>query len=111
MGVACDCGVARGEYGAGSLLRHNELSTYGLLKEFSQPELRDFVYQLIGQGVLAQESLVLSEWPHGADFEIERRVGGGIEGQTGSAASADCAENGGGGAEDAGRGDFVGGCG
>ena len=39
---------------------HNELSTYGLLKEYSQPELRDFIYQLMGQGALAQENLVLS---------------------------------------------------
>jgi ATP-dependent DNA helicase RecQ len=40
--------------------RHHELSTYGLLKEFSQPELRDFIYQLMGQGALAQENLILS---------------------------------------------------
>ena len=38
---------------------HDKLSTYGLLKEFSQGELRDFIYQLIGQGALAQENLVL----------------------------------------------------
>jgi ATP-dependent DNA helicase RecQ len=42
-------------------LRHNELSTYSLLADYAQPELRDFIYQLIGQGVLAQESLVLSD--------------------------------------------------
>ncbi|HVT80128.1 MAG TPA: RecQ family ATP-dependent DNA helicase, partial [Phycisphaerae bacterium] len=41
-------------------LRHNELSTYRLLADYSQPELRDFIYQLIGQGALAQENLVLS---------------------------------------------------
>jgi ATP-dependent DNA helicase RecQ len=39
---------------------HNELSTYGLLREFSQPELRDFIYQLLGQGALAQENLLLA---------------------------------------------------
>ena len=41
-------------------LRHDELSTYGLLASYSKAELRDFVYQLIGQGALAQENLVLS---------------------------------------------------
>ena len=40
--------------------RHDQLSTYGLLSSHSQPELRDFIYQLIGQGALAQESLVLA---------------------------------------------------
>ncbi len=33
---------------------HDQLSTYGLLKEHSKPAIRDFVYQLIGQGVLLQ---------------------------------------------------------
>jgi ATP-dependent DNA helicase RecQ len=33
---------------------HHELSTYGLLKDVPKPDLRDWVYQLIGQGVLAQ---------------------------------------------------------
>jgi ATP-dependent DNA helicase RecQ len=35
-------------------LGHDRLSTYGLLKH-PQNELRDWIYQLIGQGVLAQE--------------------------------------------------------
>src|SRR5262249_4627631 len=35
-------------------LRHNELSTFGLLKEHSQKTLRDWIHQLIGQGVLAK---------------------------------------------------------
>jgi ATP-dependent DNA helicase RecQ len=34
--------------------RHHELTTYGLLKEVPKPDLRDWVYQLIGQGVLVQ---------------------------------------------------------
>ena len=33
---------------------HAELSTYGLLKEVPKADLRDWVYQLIGQGVLEQ---------------------------------------------------------
>jgi ATP-dependent DNA helicase RecQ len=34
--------------------RHNELSTYGLLKGFARNEIRDWIWQLIGQGFLAQ---------------------------------------------------------
>jgi ATP-dependent DNA helicase RecQ len=33
---------------------HHELSTYGLLKDVPKADLRDWVYQLLGQGVLAQ---------------------------------------------------------
>jgi len=33
---------------------HDKLSTYGLLKDHSKPAIRDFIYQLIGQGVLLQ---------------------------------------------------------
>jgi len=33
---------------------HDQLSTYGLLKEVSKAELRDWVYQLVGQQVLVQ---------------------------------------------------------
>lgn len=36
-------------------LGHDRLSTYGLLSEHRDSELRDWIYQLIGQGVLAQE--------------------------------------------------------
>jgi ATP-dependent DNA helicase RecQ len=35
---------------------HHELSTYGLLKDVPKNDLRDWVYQLIDQGVLAQSS-------------------------------------------------------
>jgi len=47
--------VLRGEAGE-SITRygHEKLSTYGLLKEVSKPTLRDWVYQLLGQQVLAQ---------------------------------------------------------
>jgi ATP-dependent DNA helicase RecQ len=34
--------------------RHHELTTYGLLKDVPKPDLRDWMYQLIGQGVLVQ---------------------------------------------------------
>jgi ATP-dependent DNA helicase RecQ len=33
---------------------HDKLTTYGLLKDHSEPDLRDWLYQLIGQGVLEQ---------------------------------------------------------
>jgi ATP-dependent DNA helicase RecQ len=33
---------------------HEQLSTYGLLREFSKGAVRDWIYQLIGQGVLRQ---------------------------------------------------------
>jgi ATP-dependent DNA helicase RecQ len=41
-------------------LGHDRLPTYGLLSEHSEGELRGFIYQLIGQGALAQESLILA---------------------------------------------------
>ncbi len=44
--------------------QHNQLSTYGLLKEHRAPELRDWIYQLIGQKVLLQEI------PEGFDYPI-----------------------------------------
>ena len=36
---------------------HDKLSTYGLLKEHGKADVRDWIYQLIGQGVLAQEDV------------------------------------------------------
>ncbi|HVS71030.1 MAG TPA: RecQ family ATP-dependent DNA helicase [Phycisphaerae bacterium] len=41
-------------------LHHDQLPTFGLLRELPKPELRDYIYQLIGQGALNQESLILS---------------------------------------------------
>jgi ATP-dependent DNA helicase RecQ len=41
-------------------LRHDQLSTYALLNTYPQTELRDFIYQLVGQGALSQENLSLS---------------------------------------------------
>ena len=35
--------------------KHDELTTHGLLREVSKPDLRDWIHQLIGQGVLLQE--------------------------------------------------------
>jgi ATP-dependent DNA helicase RecQ len=36
---------------------HDKLSTYNLLKEYSVADIRDWIYQLISQGVLWQEEL------------------------------------------------------
>jgi ATP-dependent DNA helicase RecQ len=41
-------------------LNHDKLPTYGLLASHPEAELRDFIYQLIGQGALTQENLELS---------------------------------------------------
>jgi ATP-dependent DNA helicase RecQ len=52
---------------------HDKLTTHGLLKEHSDPEVRDWIYQLIGQEVLIQTDdeypkLVLNE----ASWEVMR---------------------------------------
>src|SRR5262249_33397019 len=48
--------ILRGEASDGVKRRgHDQLSTYGLLKDFSKTDLRDWMHQLIGQGVLARE--------------------------------------------------------
>ncbi len=54
-GVNHVIGVLRGEAGE-SITRqgHDQLSTYGLLKEVPKATLRDWVYQLLGQQVLMQ---------------------------------------------------------
>jgi ATP-dependent DNA helicase RecQ len=36
-------------------LQHDQLSTFGLLKEHTKPEIRDWIFQLIGQEALKQE--------------------------------------------------------
>ncbi|MBM3983810.1 MAG: RecQ family ATP-dependent DNA helicase, partial [Planctomycetes bacterium] len=55
FGIAHVVDVLRGADTANVRQRgHSELSTYGLLKDVSKADLRDYVYQLIGQGVLVQ---------------------------------------------------------
>jgi ATP-dependent DNA helicase RecQ len=39
---------------------HDKLSTYGLLKDHGKADIRDWIYQLIGQQVLVQNDLQLS---------------------------------------------------
>jgi ATP-dependent DNA helicase RecQ len=36
--------------------QHDQLSTYGLLKDFSKPQVKDWVYQLVGQDLLTIDS-------------------------------------------------------
>ena len=53
--------------------RHHELSTYGLLREVPKADLRDWIYQLIGQAVLEQRG---DEYPvlklNPASWEVMR---------------------------------------
>jgi ATP-dependent DNA helicase RecQ len=55
FGINHVVGVLRGENTENIRKRgHDKLSTYGLLKEHRKPDVRDWVYQLIGQGALVQ---------------------------------------------------------
>jgi ATP-dependent DNA helicase RecQ len=53
---------------------HDQLSTYGLLRDSSKAEVRDWVYQLIGQGMLVQTG---DEYPvlklNAASWEVMRK--------------------------------------
>ncbi len=52
---------------------HDQLTTYGLLKGHGKPDVRDWIYQLIGQGVLLQQG---DEYPllklNEASWEVMR---------------------------------------
>ncbi len=55
-GIGHVISVLRGETTARVMTAgHDKLSTYGLLSGHPQTELRDFIYQLIGHGMLVQE--------------------------------------------------------
>jgi ATP-dependent DNA helicase RecQ len=55
FGINHVVGVLRGENTENIRKRgHDQLSTFGLLKERSKADVRDWVYQLLGQGVLLQ---------------------------------------------------------
>jgi ATP-dependent DNA helicase RecQ len=55
FGIGHVSSVLRGENTENVRKRgHDKLSTYGLLREHGKPAVRDFIYQLIGQGVLLQ---------------------------------------------------------
>jgi ATP-dependent DNA helicase RecQ len=55
-------------------MQHDKLSTFGLLREVSKPALRDWIFQLIGQGVLIQTG---DEYPilrlNDASWEVMRK--------------------------------------
>jgi ATP-dependent DNA helicase RecQ len=74
FGINHVVGVLRGENTENVRKRgHDKLTTYGLLEEHGKPELRDWIYQLIGQGVLLQQG---DEYPvlklNGASWEVMR---------------------------------------
>jgi ATP-dependent DNA helicase RecQ len=55
FGITHVVGILRGENTENIRRRgHEKLSTFGLLKECRKPDVRDWVYQLIAQGVLQQ---------------------------------------------------------
>jgi ATP-dependent DNA helicase RecQ len=55
FGVTHVVGVLRGENTEGvRKWRHEQLTTFGLLKGHGKADVRDWIYQLIGQGVLVQ---------------------------------------------------------
>ena len=61
FGIGHVSSVLRGENTEGiNRWGHAQLSTYGLLADRRKPDLRNWIYQLIGQGVLVQEDLQLS---------------------------------------------------
>src|SRR5262249_61160109 len=55
FGINHVIGVLRGEDTEAIRKRaHEKLTTYGLLKGIPKPDIREWIYQLIGQGVLVQ---------------------------------------------------------
>jgi ATP-dependent DNA helicase RecQ len=61
FGIGHVSSVLRGESTEGiNRWGHAQLSTYGLLSDRRKTDLRNWIYQLIGQGVLVQEELQLS---------------------------------------------------
>jgi ATP-dependent DNA helicase RecQ len=61
FGIGHVAGVLRGENTEGiRKWRHDQLSTYGLLRDCSKANVRDWIFQLIGQGVLWQEEKSLA---------------------------------------------------
>jgi ATP-dependent DNA helicase RecQ len=59
FGVGQVASVLRGEDTENVRKRgHDQLSTYGLLKEHGKADVRDWIYQLIAQGVLQQDEII-----------------------------------------------------
>jgi ATP-dependent DNA helicase RecQ len=76
-GVGYIAAILRGENTQSIRSRgHDKLSTYGLLKEHSAADVRDWIYQLISQGVLVQEDL---ETVPGRSIPVVRLNGGAWE--------------------------------
>lgn len=75
FGIGHVIGVLRGENSERiKNLRHDQLSTFGLLKEHPKPVVRDWLYQLLGLGLLRQEG---DEYPilklNDASWEVMRK--------------------------------------
>jgi ATP-dependent DNA helicase RecQ len=61
FGVGHVISVLRGENTEAVRKRgHDQLSTYGLLRDQAKADVRDWIYQLIGQNVLTQEEIQLA---------------------------------------------------
>jgi ATP-dependent DNA helicase RecQ len=61
FGINHVIGVLRGEESEKiQKFHHDKLSTFGLLRDQGKADIRDWIYQLIGQGVLDQHQLELS---------------------------------------------------
>jgi ATP-dependent DNA helicase RecQ len=70
FGIGHVTSVLRGENTEGiRKWGHEKLSTYGLLDDCGKADIREWIYQLIGQGVLVQEDVVS---PSGARYPILR---------------------------------------
>ncbi len=74
FGINHVVGVLRGEQTENIKKRsHDQLTTFGLLKGHGKPDVRDWIYQLIGQGVLVQQG---DEYPvlklNEASWEVMR---------------------------------------
>ena len=81
FGVGYIVSVLRGENIQSVRSRgHNKLSTYGLLREHSAADVRDWIYQLISQEVLLQEDLEIAPGKavpilrlNGASWQVMRK--------------------------------------
>src|SRR5262249_18630999 len=72
---ACHRRLARRQHRKIRGFKHEQLSTYGLLRECSAVEVRNWIYQLVGQGVLAQDG---AEFPvlklNDASWEVMKKT-------------------------------------
>jgi ATP-dependent DNA helicase RecQ len=71
FGVAHVVAVLQGENTEGVRRRgHEKLSTYGLLRDWTSADVRDWIYQLVGQQVLRQEEVLLASGARAAILKL-----------------------------------------